>query len=112
MSSIGRRGALAALLAMVLAPLGAQQSIPIQNGAPVPPPGLPVPPLPNEPIVYPTAEGRDIRVSVVVRGLEDPWSLAFLPNGDRLVTERNAGRWRLIRDGALVPGTVAGAREA
>src|SRR5690606_15577656 len=111
MSSIGRRGALAALLAMVVAPLGAQQSIPIQNGAPVPPPGLPVPPLPNEPIVYPTAEGMDIRVSVVARGLETPWSLAVLPNGDRLVTERNAGRLRLSRDGALVPAPVAGVPE-
>src|SRR5690606_17213886 len=111
MISIRRRRALAALFSLVAAPLAAQQSIPIRNGAPVPPPGVPVPPLPSEPIEYPTAEGMDIRVSVVVRGLEYPWSLAFLPNGDMLVTERNAGRLRLIRDGALVPEPVSGVPE-
>jgi len=111
MISIRRRRALAALFSLVAAPLAAQQSIPIRNGAPVPPPGVPVPPLPSEPIEYATAEGQDIRVSVVVRGLEYPWSLAFLPNGDMLVTERNAGRLRLIRDGALVPEPVSGVPE-
>ena len=111
MSSIQRRRALAALLGIVAAPLGAQQSVPIQNGAPVAPPGVPVPPLPDGPIEYPTAEGMDIRVSVVVRGLENPWSLAFLPGGDMLVTERNAGRLRLIRDGALVSEPVPGVPE-
>ena len=51
-------------------------------------------------------EGRSIRVSVLARGLSHPWSLAFLPNGDMLVTER-AGRLRLVRDGKLVPEPVA-----
>src|SRR5690606_3633299 len=89
----------------------AQQSVPMQNGAPVAPPGVPVAPLPDGPIEYPTAEGMDIRVSVVVRGLEKPWSLAFLPDGAMLVTERNAGRLRLIRDDARVPEPVAGVPE-
>lgn len=45
------------------------------------------------------------RVETVVTGLEVPWALAFLPDGDWLVTER-PGRVRLIRDGALIPEPV------
>jgi aldose sugar dehydrogenase len=39
-------------------------------------------------------------VEVVVQGLEIPWGLAWLPNGDLLVTER-PGRLRMIRGGQL-----------
>lgn len=42
-----------------------------------------------------TFEGPRIRVSVVVRGLEHPWGLAFLPDGNMLITER-PGRLREI----------------
>ena len=38
------------------------------------------------------------RIDTVVGGLEFPWALAFLPNGDMLVTER-AGRLRVIERG-------------
>jgi aldose sugar dehydrogenase len=44
----------------------------------------------------------------IARGLEHPWAMAFLPDGDILVTER-PGRVRLVHDGALVPTPVAGA---
>jgi len=40
-------------------------------------------------------EGPDYRIETVVEGLEHPWSLAFLPDGRMLVTER-PGRLRLI----------------
>ena len=63
-------------------------------------------PLPQLPQVFETAQQR-IRVSVVAGGLANPWSLAFLPNGDVLVTER-AGRLRVIKSGALVPQPVSG----
>ncbi len=43
----------------------------------------------------------------VAEGLEFPWSIAFLPDGDMLVMER-AGRLRIIRDGALLSEPVAG----
>ena len=43
----------------------------------------------DTPYVYDTAEQHGIRVSVVVRGLAHPFSLAFLPNGDALVAERS-----------------------
>ena len=52
----------------------------------------------------------DIRVSVVARGISHPWGLAFLPDGNFLVSERG-GALRLIRDGALVPEPIAGTPE-
>lgn len=39
----------------------------------------------------------DISTETIVTGLEVPWSIVFLPNGDALVTER-AGRLRLVKD--------------
>lgn len=48
------------------------------------------------------AEGkRALRVEELARGLEAPWSLAFLPDGSILVTER-PGRVRVVRRGRLV----------
>ncbi len=47
------------------------------------------------------------RVTAVAGGLEHPWSLAFLPGGDILVSER-PGRLRIIRDGALLDSPVRG----
>jgi glucose/arabinose dehydrogenase len=41
-----------------------------------------------------------------VTGLEVPWGLAFLPNGDILVTER-PGRIRLVAGGVLQPQSIA-----
>jgi glucose/arabinose dehydrogenase len=48
-----------------------------------------------------------IQVSLVARGIPHPWSLAFLPDGSMLVTER-PGRLRVVRDGRLEPQPVAG----
>lgn len=47
----------------------------------------------------------DYKVKVVARNLEYPWSIAFLPNGELLVTER-AGRLRMIRNGELIEYSV------
>jgi aldose sugar dehydrogenase len=86
----------------------AQQKVPLRNGIPVAPSGLEIPPLPDRPVYYKTAEGQDVRVVVLTRGLERPWSLAFLPGGDMLVTERG-GRLRLVHaSGELVAEPVAG----
>jgi aldose sugar dehydrogenase len=43
----------------------------------------------------------------VAAGLEHPWSLVFLPDGDMLITER-PGRLRIFRNGELLPEPVAG----
>ncbi len=50
---------------------------------------------------------HDYRVVTVVDGLVQPWSIAFLPGGDMLVTER-PGRLRIIRQGKLLPEPVPG----
>src|SRR4029079_8561574 len=73
----------AASIVFVLAGGGeAQQTVPFRNNIPVAPQGIAaIPPLPDKPVVYHTAEGQDIRVVVVAKGLSHPWSLAFLPDG-------------------------------
>lgn len=50
------------------------------------------------------------RVVTVAEGLVHPWSIAFLPGGDMLITER-PGRLRVVRDGRLLPDPVAGVPE-
>jgi len=48
-----------------------------------------------------------IRVETWVSGLVAPWSLAFLPDGQALVSERNGNTLLVERDGSLVElGTV------
>jgi glucose/arabinose dehydrogenase len=69
-----------------------------------------VPPLGAGPWVFDTAEQHKIRVSVVTKGLEHPWALAFLPDGDMLVTER-PGRLRIVREGVLDPRAISGVPE-
>ncbi|MFN2446118.1 MAG: PQQ-dependent sugar dehydrogenase [Vicinamibacterales bacterium] len=53
---------------------------------------------------------HDYRVVTVVAALVQPWSVAFLPGGDMLVTER-PGRLRIVRNGALLPQPVDGVPE-
>ncbi len=73
----------------------------------------------NTPYTFDTAELHGIKVSVVVRGLAHPFSLAFLPNGDALVSIRS-GALRLVRNAAsgnggaatLVPQPIGGTPEA
>jgi glucose/arabinose dehydrogenase len=50
---------------------------------------------------------HNYRVVTVADGLMNPWSIAFLPGGDMLVTER-PGRLRIIRNGKLLPNAVTG----
>ncbi|MEM9682358.1 MAG: PQQ-dependent sugar dehydrogenase [Pseudomonadota bacterium] len=53
---------------------------------------------------------HDFRVETVVDGLDHPWGVAFLPNGDMLITERS-GQLRVVRDGRLDPNPVKGVPE-
>ncbi|TVQ39785.1 MAG: PQQ-dependent sugar dehydrogenase [Wenzhouxiangella sp.] len=46
------------------------------------------------------------QVETLAEGLEHPWSIAFLPDGRMLVTER-AGRLRVIEGGQLLAAPVA-----
>ncbi|MGD0493568.1 MAG: PQQ-dependent sugar dehydrogenase [Steroidobacteraceae bacterium] len=63
----------------------------------------PAPPPPRPARVVHTG----YEVTEIARGLDHPWSMAFLPDGSMLVTER-VGRLRLIKDGALLPQPIAG----
>jgi glucose/arabinose dehydrogenase len=60
----------------------------------------------DTPYTFDTAEQHGIKVSVVVRGLAHPFSFAFLPNGDALVTERSGGL-RVVRNVASGKGGAA-----
>jgi glucose/arabinose dehydrogenase len=69
-------------------------------------PPLPFPDVPQE---Y-DRSGVTYRVVPVARGLVNPWSAAFLPNADLLVTER-PGRLRIVRNGVLDPQPIGGVPE-
>ncbi|HET9196075.1 MAG TPA: PQQ-dependent sugar dehydrogenase [Vicinamibacterales bacterium] len=85
------------------------------GGTPPPPAGIPREPLGNGPWNYAVAEGVKFRLSVVTKGLQNPWDLEFLPDpstplgagGTMLVTER-PGRLRIVRNGVLEPTAVTG----
>lgn len=68
-----------------------------------PEPVRPPPPAPG-PV---QAVESGYKVTEVAKGLDHPYSVAFLPDGSMLVTER-AGRLRLIKDGQLVATPIAG----
>ena len=55
-----------------------------------------------------SSEKHGFRLVTLVEGLENPWSIAFLPDGRMLVTER-PGRLRIVsKDFRLEPGPVEG----
>jgi len=56
-------------------------------------------------------EGENkVHVTVVTKGVDHPWGMVFLPNGDMLVTER-AARLRVVRKGVLDPTPITGLPE-
>jgi aldose sugar dehydrogenase len=50
------------------------------------------------------------RQNPIVEGLERPWSMAWLPDGAMLVTEK-AGRLRIVQNDQLVSEPIAGVPE-
>ena len=57
------------------------------------------------------SEAHSFRIVTVTSGLDHPWSLAWLPDGRMLVTEK-PGRLRIVgADGKLQPKAVAGLPE-
>jgi aldose sugar dehydrogenase len=73
------------------------------------PPGprlLPSPPLAAGPWTFQTTEAS-FKVSIVARGIEHPYAMAFMDDGAILVTER-VGRLRVIRNGVLDPTPLPG----
>jgi len=50
---------------------------------------------------------HNVRAEVLAEGLENPWSMAFLPDGRILIAER-PGRIRVFADNELKPETIEG----
>lgn len=110
---MNRYGLLPVLVAAALC--GAVAALPLSLQAQRPPQIGIAPVTLDGSYTFDTAEQHGIRVSVVAHGLPHPFSLAFLPNGDALVTERG-GRLRLVRGATgsnpvLEPQPVAGIPE-
>lgn len=54
-----------------------------------------------------TTDKQTFTVRELANGLEHPWGMSFLPNGDILVTERE-GRLRLLTTEGLQPAAISG----
>ena len=69
-----------------------------------------IPPLPppEGPVVLYTAEVQRIRVVPVTGDLSHPWGMAFRQNGDILITERDRGALRVVRNGQLLERNIPG----
>lgn len=58
----------------------------------------------SDPVMVSTTK---VKAVPIAEGLDTPWAIAFLPEGDMLVTER-PGQVRLIKDGALSEAPLSG----
>jgi len=103
-------GSLVFALALVLAGVSGraqQPAAPARRAPNAPPPIVwPSPPLSDGLIISDTGIQHQIRLTVI-KGFNQPWSMAFLPDGNILVTER-PGRLRIVRNGVLDPNPIAG----
>lgn len=97
----------AAILTLAFAaPANAQREIQLgPTGSPVSP-TLPIPPLPEASVDIVTAE-QAIRVTVVAKGLAQPWGMTF-PSEDVILVAERDGAIRIIRDGVLEPEPATG----
>ncbi|WP_414624671.1 PQQ-dependent sugar dehydrogenase [Calothrix sp. CCY 0018] len=55
-------------------------------------------------------KSNNFKTTTILEGLEHPWSMAWLPNGEMLITER-PGRLRIIRNGQLEKTPITGLPE-
>ncbi|HMA10430.1 MAG TPA: PQQ-dependent sugar dehydrogenase [Steroidobacteraceae bacterium] len=65
--------------------------------------GIPPPSLTQPSYSFDTAEQHGLKVQVVARGLNHPFAIALLPEGDALISERG-GALRLLRNAVGAPG--------
>jgi glucose/arabinose dehydrogenase len=81
------------------------------TAAPPPSPGVPTSVAQTPSLASPNAEQlpkeQGLQKTTLIQGLEHPWSMAWLPDGTLLITER-PGRLRIVRKGVLDPTPVAG----
>ena len=104
MTKLRIRALVACLLCVATAPLSLQAA----ENAPPRAPGVHIDPVGHGPFYYDTAEGVDVRLRVVARGLNHPWSMTWLPDGSALVTEKNSGALRRIVDDKLLDEPIKG----
>jgi glucose/arabinose dehydrogenase len=102
-----RAGLCLASLALGASVALAQRAVPVgTTGTPVAPPGFDQP-LGDGPFTYHTGEGQDIRVTVLAR-LPWPYGIAFLPDGDLLVTQRGGTLARISKATGVVQPVPGG----
>ncbi len=65
------------------------------------------PPQPGAETEVHESARHNVRVVTVAEDLDHPWSMAWLPGGEMLLTER-PGRVRIVRDGVLDPNPITG----
>lgn len=53
------------------------------------------------------ADPGKVQLKPLVENLKDPWSMAFLPDGRLLITEKS-GKLRLVENGKLLPQAIGG----
>jgi glucose/arabinose dehydrogenase len=99
-----------AFAALVLSACGPANTVSAQPNPPVetPPPNAKdqKPAFPEQTRAPEEKLGVAFNVETLATGLDHPWSLAFLPDGSKLVTER-AGRLRILgTDGKLSPAVT------
>ena len=104
MTKLRIRALVACLLCVATVPLSLQAA----ENAPPRAPGVHIDPVGHGPFYYDTAEGVDVRLRVVARGLNHPWSMTWLPDGSALVTEKNSGALRRIVDDKLLDEPIKG----
>ena len=64
----------------------------------------------TETVLTENSRQADFSLKKIVQGLDHPWSMAFLPDGNILITERS-GQLRIVRDGELDPSPIKGLPE-
>ncbi|HEY0800864.1 MAG TPA: PQQ-dependent sugar dehydrogenase, partial [Steroidobacteraceae bacterium] len=88
-------------MSILIAAMAAAITARAADVAPEPVRGPPPPPQPAKLVKI------GYKVTEIAKGLDHPWSMAFLPDGSILVTER-VGRLRLIKNGSLQPEPIDG----
>ncbi|MGB5705900.1 MAG: PQQ-dependent sugar dehydrogenase [Arenicellales bacterium] len=58
-------------------------------------------------VLYEKSEQANFSLKEIVNGLDHPWSMAFMPDGGILITERS-GKLRIVKNAALDPTPIPG----